>query len=61
MDPVVQHVLGKSVNKSEGGHLISAINKQVLAHLGSDRSKIREVLNKKTVLGVLRPPTNCFI
>ena len=37
------------IYKPEGGQMISAINTQVLAklHLGSERAKIREVLNKE--------------
>ena len=66
MNPVAQHVLGKSVvsrlwhstvYKSEGGQMISAINSQVLAklHLGSERRDIREVV------WCLRSLANCFI
>ena len=43
------------VYKSEGGQMISAINSQVIAklHRGSERAKIREVLNKEKIREVL--------
>ena len=53
MNPVA-HVLGKclavsrswlsTVYKPEGGSVISAINSQVLAKLGSERAEIREAV-----------------